>query len=133
MKVTTRFVLGFFLISFILASCSLVHTAQAKKHLSQGMELEQQGQLQLAMDEYSLAIELDPTLALAFYQRGSAHAALEDYIQAVDDLDQVLALDPEHAEAFNLRGLACIKLEEFDRAIEDLNKAIELQALIVPR
>jgi len=39
------------------------------------------------MDEYSLAIELDPTLASAFYQRGSDHAALEDYIQAVDDLD----------------------------------------------
>ena len=60
-----------------------------------------QGEVNKALADLDRAIELQPTLALAFYARGVARFALGDYDLALTDLDAVLELnnDPEVRQA----------------------------------
>jgi tetratricopeptide (TPR) repeat protein len=58
-------------------------------------------------------------LAIAFYNRGTAYTAKNQYDRAVEDLDQAIRLKPNFAEAFYNRGNAYAGKGQYDRAIED--------------
>lgn len=73
------------------------------------------------------AIELDPCLAEAYCDRGSAYAQQGDFTKAMDDFCKAIELDPNYAGAYNNRGIASAELHgNFNKAIEDFNKAVEL-------
>ena len=78
------------------------------------------------LDAYTQAIELDPTLAGAYNNRGSAKGALGQYDAAIADLDRAIELNPAFATAYNNRGNAKNNLRQYDAAIADLDRAIGL-------
>ena len=74
----------------------------------------------------TLAIEVDPDLALAYNNRGWAYIELEQYEQAVADCTKAIELDPELALAYSNRGLAYLRLGQYEQTVADCTRAIEL-------
>ena len=66
-------------------------------HYNQGNVQSRRGRLEEAVEEYSLAIEADPTYANAFYNRGATYRRLNRKEEAIADFQRYLALsdDPE--------------------------------------
>ncbi len=82
---------------------------------------------------YNEVIALDPQLALAYNNRGTAKAALGKYEEAIADYDKAIALNdkaidfnPQYAEAYSNRGVAKAALRRYEEAISDYDKAIAL-------
>lgn len=67
-------------------------------------------------------------LARAFFYRGRALAARNQFDQAIQDFDQAIRLDPAFPDAFNFRGVAWAGEGQFERAIADFDQAIHLDA-----
>ena len=84
------------------------------------------GQINMAIEHYSHAIELNPNNASTYNNRGVAYGKKGDYDRAIGDYIQAIQLKPDFVEAYcNLGGVYCNK-DDFDRAIEECNKAIDL-------
>jgi tetratricopeptide (TPR) repeat protein len=79
-----------------------------------------------AIEDCSQAIQLDPTSAEAFGNRGHAYYSKGQYDRAIEDLIQAIQLNPNDADLFNNRGLAYNDKGQNDRAIEDFNQVIRL-------
>ncbi len=129
MKKKAFFVLAGLLIGALLAACarSQVQTnAQASEHYNRGVENQQQGNFDLAIEEYTEAIALDPQLSDAYVNRGIVYYRQGDFYQAIADFDQAIALDPEHADAYYIRGAAYYHKGDDARAFADLERALEL-------
>jgi len=87
--------------------------------------------------EYTAIIAKNPKDAAAYYYRGCAYLAKNEFLLAVGDLTKAVELNPKDAAAFFSRGYAFYRLGEgwkdsedrtrdFDRAIKDYSQAIKL-------
>jgi tetratricopeptide (TPR) repeat protein len=72
------------------------------------------------------ALEIDPKLAQAYYNRGNAYSDLNQLEKAIEDYDRALEIDPKLAQAYNNRGNAYSKLNQLEKAIEDYDRALEI-------
>jgi len=79
-----------------------------------------------AIEELSQAIRLDPNLAPAYYNWGTAYGNLGQNKRAIEEFDQVIRLNPNDAEAYYWRGVAYDALGQRERDIQDWRKACEL-------
>ena len=79
-----------------------------------------------AIDAYTKATELDPTLAEAYYNRGTVKHDLGQPAVALADYDQAIELNPTYAAAYNNRGNAKRDLSQPAVALADYDEAIEL-------
>lgn len=81
----------------------------------------------LAIVDYSKAIELDPKNPRFYVNRGNAKVDLKQGGEALADYGRAIAINPKHAPAFAARGHYYASIEKTDDALADLAKAIELQ------
>ncbi len=65
-------------------------------------------------------------LAHAYFYRGRALAAENQFDRAIQDFDQAIQLDPAFPDAFNFRGVAWAGKGQFEQAIADFDQAIHL-------
>jgi tetratricopeptide (TPR) repeat protein len=79
-----------------------------------------------ALTDYTLAIQIDPTDALAFCCRGVAYYRLGDEEDAMRDYTRSIELDPTLAIAYYRRGFLHYAAKDYVMAIADYNKSIEL-------
>jgi hypothetical protein len=117
--------------TLVLFAFVLRAPTQARDHLTQASSYIRQGNYDLAIEEYSKAIALDPQDAFAYYNRGYIYRQHKrDYDRAIDDFDQAIALDPEsanfNANVYFNRGKAYASKGNIDQAIADIERAIEL-------
>jgi tetratricopeptide (TPR) repeat protein len=86
------------------------------------------GQYDLAVNDWTRVIELDPTWTegLAYNNRADAYGALGKHDLAVADLTKALEIKPEAAATYAQRGYANHQLHEYDLAVADYTKAIDL-------
>jgi tetratricopeptide (TPR) repeat protein len=84
------------------------------------------GYFEKGIEACNEAIELNPNIAQAYYNRGTAYGKLKEHEEAIEDYNKALELNPEYAAAYNNRGTAYGELKQYEEAIEDYNKAIEL-------
>lgn len=75
--------------------------------------------------------EAVPNLAVAYRNRGVAHAARSDYDQAIADFNKAIELNPNYATAYNDRAVAYTNKGDFQRAVADVTKAVEIAATSV--
>ena len=80
----------------------------------------------LALADWTKAIDLDPEDAGVYRNRGTAYLFKGDFDSAIQDLNKAIDLDPEEAGVYNNRGLAYTGKSDFDLAIQDHSKAIDL-------
>lgn len=78
-----------------------------------------------AVQSCNRAIELQPQLPTAFYQRGVAQRMLTDLPAAVDSFSEAIDISPEFSEARLRRGIAWYHMGEFDLALGDFERAAD--------
>jgi tetratricopeptide (TPR) repeat protein len=88
----------------------------------------QRGDHQGAIEDASRAIELDPKMPEAYYNRGVAYGGLRNWEQAAADYTEALRLAPTLGGglAHHNRGSAFMAQGKLDDAIKDFTRAIEL-------
>lgn len=86
----------------------------------------ERSEYELALLNYTKAIECNPEFVYAYYNRAEIRASQKDYRAAVLDYNEAIRRDPEFAEAYYNRGLARLYMGEKDRGLADLRKAGEL-------
>jgi tetratricopeptide (TPR) repeat protein len=59
-----------------------------------------------AIEPFTQAIQLDPSLALAYNGRGYALFRLRRYAEAIKDFDEAIRLNPNYANAYLNRSAA---------------------------
>jgi Lipoprotein NlpI, contains TPR repeats len=91
-----------------------------------GIRINADAGYQYVIRDLTQAIELEPSFAYAYYNRGTFYALTNDLHAALLDFDKALELDENLAEAWYNRGLVLILLNRTDDATRDLSKAGEL-------
>lgn len=79
-----------------------------------------------AIEEYNQALQINPSFAQAYYNRGSAHLKLGDHQRSIEDFNQALRINPNYAEAYSDRGNTYLKLGDNQGAIMDYTQALQL-------
>jgi tetratricopeptide (TPR) repeat protein len=77
-----------------------------------------------AIDDYNLAIKVDPKFAHVYSLRCLAYAHKRDYQRAIIDCDKAVGMAPEKAVVYRDRGLFYRFKGDHERAIADLDQAI---------
>jgi len=80
-----------------------------------------------ALDDYSIALKLNPDFANCLVNRGHILNEFDRYNEALTDLNRGIKLDSTIAEAYNNRGMAFDGLGDSVSAMRDYNKAIQLK------
>jgi len=81
---------------------------------------------QFVIRDLTRALDLEPSFAFAYYNRGTFYAMTNDLHAAIVDLDKAIELDETLAEAWYNRGLVLVLLDRMDEAFSDLSRAGEL-------
>ena len=84
----------------------------------------QRGEYDLAIANYTKAIELNSNFAEAHYSRGLANLWLLRHDDAIADCDKAIKIRPQYADAYHTRGNARAGRNEHPEAIEDYNRAL---------
>jgi protein O-GlcNAc transferase len=118
--------------SFADGTGAQVHEAlnsgqSAEQLLEQGMELEQQGQMEEALQCYESAITLMPALARAHFNRGSILLDRGDAQDALEAFTKAVRYKPDSAGAHFNMGAAYVRLDRHAAAIAAYRQAITLK------
>ena len=97
---------------------------RAESAFQQGDFLLRLGQIDGAIEAYSLAVELNPRDTDAYNNRGVAYNSKGEYGFAIKDFNQAIQLNPGDAAAYNNRGTVYVDKDEVELAIKDFNHAI---------
>src|SRR5262247_2838564 len=96
--------------------------------LQRGVLAELWGDQEAALADYSEIIKLDPSNAIAHFNRGNVRDRLGQQELAIQDYTAAIRLDPSDPDVFNNRGQVYDSRGEFDLAIADYSEAITLDA-----
>ena len=84
------------------------------------------GLYQAAIEQLTVAIQIQPNYLNALWTRALAYLQLNQHVNGIQDLDVVIALDPYNSTHYSNRGTAYNSLGYFEWALEDYNYAIWL-------
>lgn len=83
-----------------------------------------EGDLTAALDLFDQAIAIDPSLAIAHYNRGTTQRARGYLEEAIAAYQRAIALDPNYAEAYQNLGVALFKLGKLPEALDAFRQAL---------
>lgn len=84
------------------------------------------GEFEKSVSSFSMAVEYDPELVVAYLSRGVAYAKMGKIDEALSDFEKAIEVDPRHYRAYHLRGLAHLHMGDREEAVHDFDRAIEL-------
>lgn len=99
------------------------HSLLADIYTDRGLAQFELANYQAAMQDFSLAIRLNPHDARAYYNRGCTCFRHGDYHNAIGNFTKALQLNPENTQAYANRGIARHELGYEQAAIQDLQQA----------
>ena len=79
-----------------------------------------------ALKDYSLAIDIDSTYALAYYNRGVLKDNLNNIQDAINDFSKAIVIDPTYVKALLARADAYMQIGIKNKACEDYITAEKL-------
>lgn len=97
-----------------------------EEFVMRGTAFAEEGQFELAIQDFTEAIRMKPDYSTAFYNRGLTHTKLENYDEAISDFTSAISLVPEHQGAHVWRALSYTLLGRDPEAEADVTRAIEL-------
>ncbi|MDX1962508.1 MAG: tetratricopeptide repeat protein [Pirellulales bacterium] len=80
----------------------------------------------MAVEDFTLALQYDPTLWKAVHNRGVSHASLQHPREALADFERALQMNKTHANTWFNRGQLHYELGAYDKAWRDFNEALRL-------
>ena len=95
-------------------------------YLFKGIDAESNNCLDDALFYYTAAIDLNPYLTEALYNRGNIYLKRRAYDQAIADYNDALSQDPSFINAWSNRSTAWYFKGDYDQSIADTNRAINL-------
>jgi len=104
----------------------LRRSPSASAYIIRGMIWAQKGENDIALGDFSEAIQLDPNNKWAYLNRSVALKAKKEYDNALSDINEAIQLDPKIALAYCCRGILWKAKGEYDKALSDYNEAIRL-------
>lgn len=103
--------------------------SQEKSHNSQIDRRLMLAALQEVISDYDKALQLNPRLVFAWFNKGNIYYALGDYTSALQCFAEAIKIDPDFGQAYFNRGLSYLQAGNKQQAFSDLSKAGELGVL----
>lgn len=100
--------------------------------VAQGISALEQGKYDVAVEQLSAAIVLEPENAEALSRRGEAYAQKGDFDRALADCNQAIKLAPDSAKGYLRRGYVYFHANDLERAIADFDTTIRLDPRSAP-
>ena len=101
-------------------------------YLERALQRFEGGYYKGAVEDYTMALEIDPSDAEIWLGRGLARERLKDYEGAFSDYTKAIDIRENFFKAWINRGNVLFKLERYNDAIEDFNAALIYQANYAP-
>ena len=104
-------------------------TAEYDKHILKGTNYSDQGKHDLAVSEFSKAININPKDAYAYHLKGISNAFNRKYVDAILDFSKSIRLDPDSSfivQNYTNRAGAYYRINFLENAIYSSNMAIKL-------
>ncbi|MGD1698722.1 tetratricopeptide repeat protein [Dapis sp. BLCC M229] len=79
-----------------------------------------------ALEDYNLAILLEPNNHQFYHNRGIAIAQMGNLKEAIENFQKALELDPKDLQTYHNLGAVYVELGEFNQAIELFSQALKL-------
>jgi len=95
-------------------------------HLFKGISNGNKSQYNMAISDYTMAIEINPKYAIAYYYRGIAYSNKGQHDLSISDYTMAIEINPKYAGAYNSRGIAYRNNGQHDLAISDYSMGIEI-------
>lgn len=99
--------------------------------MSAGNDAFKLGDFDLAIIDYTKALDINPNLAKAYDNRGVAYADEGSLPRAIADFTMAIANDPKDADAYNNRGHAYFIKGNLSQAVFDYTRAIGFNTFYV--
>ncbi|MCJ7596504.1 MAG: tetratricopeptide repeat protein [Desulfobacterales bacterium] len=99
----------------------------ADAFFNRGWLYEYKGDLQMAEQDYSKAIQVNNRHVDAHYNRGLLFAKMKKLEQAVQDFSATLKLEPNAVDAYCNRGNANLQLGHIDLALQDYTAGLKIR------
>jgi len=109
-----------------IASGKFAGTSLSRLLADRCVEWQRKKEFDRALDDCNRAIQVDPTYAGAFADRGFLHFARHDFDQAVNDAHESTRLSGSYAWGYFVSGAANTGRARYDDAISDFSEAIRL-------
>jgi tetratricopeptide (TPR) repeat protein len=101
-------------------------SGSAEVHIQDGLELLGSYEYDSSIAEFTEAIKIgSPSDAIAYNNRGMAHAAKKEYGLAIEDYKNALDINSEYIKAYSNLGIAYCMITEYNDAIENLTRVID--------
>lgn len=100
-------------------------TARARAHTDLGAAYLQQGKFEIALSEFTEAIQIDPSYALAYNGMGLVRAALGEDALADASYKKSIELQPNNSESHNNYGSFLCSRKRYDESIGHFLTAVK--------
>jgi len=97
----------------------------ARAHTELGSAYYGNGQLGVALEEFTLATQIYPKYAPAYYMLGLVHMELKEDAEAQRAFERSISLDPSSSEAYNNYGWFLCQRGKIDDAIKQFMTALK--------
>jgi tetratricopeptide (TPR) repeat protein len=91
-----------------------------------GTAWQENGELDLALRDYSKAIQLDSKNAAYWSNRGIVYRIKQEFTKAIADFDEAIRLSPKNYVVYTNRGNVYGSKQDYTKAIADFDEAIRL-------
>ena len=99
--------------------------SRARSHTDLGAAYYQQGKLEIALDEFNRAVEIDPTYSQAHNGLGLVYAALNQDAKADASFKRAIQVQPGSSEAHNNYGSFLCAHKRYDESITQFLEAVK--------
>ncbi|MDB9348060.1 tetratricopeptide repeat protein, partial [Nodularia spumigena] len=99
---------------------------RAAFYTNRGLNYSEQKKWELALADYTKAIQINPEAALPYNNRGILYSEQKKWELALADYNQALQINPEYADAYNNRGILYSDQKKWELALADFTKAIQI-------
>lgn len=106
--------------------------AEAKRCNARGFEAAKAGNLDGAIADFTKALEVDPSLVTAWYNRGLARERKGEHKEAIIDYSRAIALEPEKLTYWLRRGIARGDSGDYEGALADCTKVLSRSPFSAP-
>jgi hypothetical protein len=97
-----------------------------EQYLERAISHVEQGRREQGVIDFTEAIRLKPTYALAYRYRGVAHRDRGDPARALADFNEAIELEPDYAQAITDRGMVHLSQGNYVNAIVDFETALTI-------
>jgi protein O-mannosyl-transferase len=99
----------------------------ATAYNNRGLSMDEMGQRDKAIADFSRAISMEPGNYFAYNNMGVMYGKDGQYQRSIDYFLKAISINPEHTDSYCNLGLSYFYLKQYDIALENYNKAIGLK------